>query len=757
MKHFYTKVLLTAIGLFITMQVNGATEVTIGQLKYTLNGTEASVSGYVEGITDLVVPETIEVDGITFRVTAIANGAFQKCLSLTSISAPSIKVIGKDAFGASYNDSYSCKNLREISFPNVEEINANAFNSCTSLKKAYLGSKLHNLGYYAFRDCSSLVYIVFPQTLSSISHDTFYGCNMLQTIIYTGKSFGKCFSNANVYSPNDFVTWSASNFDYNGHQPVVTFTNNLTNGFAPKNYNLSKLKVNAGNYTDSISFTFANEDMNFEAKIPYSYVIKKLPLMAKVENTTREYGEENPIFHTSYSGFVNSEGPEVLLTPGNFTTEANKRSNVGEYPVKFSGATATNYTIAPTEATLTITKASLIAQPNNVEKVYGQDNPSFSIRYTGLKNGENAPAWEVSPTVSTTATKQSSAGTYPIVLNTGVPKNYNMETREGTLTINKANLTITADNKNRKYFEENPTLTCRYEGFVNGEDSHVLTQQPTLSTNAVKKSSVGTYAIEVTGAVADNYKITQAAGILTIDKRMLNVSTDNYTRSYNEPNPDIKLIYNGFVNNEDEQVIKTKPTVTVGADQKTDVGSYNININGGLADNYDFHYNGGVLTINKAYQTLVWEQELTQLVKFDQVELTAKASSELPVTYMLGYNSFCSLSQIGDKTYLDCAKEGETTIYAIQQGNNNYYPTTKIYKNIAISATSGIENIAKDNSSYTFSNGKLLLSEQVAANGVAIYTLDGRKIYQGNETKIPLQKGVYILKMNKRTKKVYIK
>lgn len=755
MKHFYTKVLLTAIGLFITMQVNGATEVTIGQLTYTLNGTEASVSGYVEGITDLVVPETIEVDGITFRVTKIADGAFLKCLSLTSISAPSIKVIEENAFGSYYVSS--CENLREISFPNVEEINADAFNSCTSLKKAYLGSKLRDLYSQAFRDCSSLVYIVFPQTLSFMSNNTFYGCNMLQTIIYTGNSFGKCSSNANVYSPNDFVTWSASNFDYNGHQPVVTFTNNLPNGFAPTNNDLSKLQVNAGNYTESIPFTFANEDMSFEAKVPYNYVINKIPLIAKVDNAAREYGEENPTFHTSYSGFVNSEGPEVLLTSGNFTTEATKRSNVGEYPVRFSGATAANYTIAPAEATLTITKASLIAQPNNVEKIYGENNPSLTIHYTGLKNGESSPVWEVSPNITTTATKQSGAGTYPVVLNAGVPKNYNMETREGSLTINKANLTITADNKSCKYFEETPSLTCRYEGFVNGEDYRVLTQQPTLSTNGIKGRWVGTYAIEVSGAVADNYKITQVAGILTIEKRVLNVSTDNYTRSYNEPNPDFKLIYDGFVNNEDEHVIATKPIVTVDADQKSDVGSYNITINGGLAINYDFHYNGGVLTINKAYQTISWEQELTQLVKFDQVELTAKASSELPVTYMLGENRFCSLSQIGDKTYLDCAKEGETTIYAIQQGNKNYYPTTKIYKNIVISATSGIENITKEKSSYIFSNGKLILSEPEAANGVVIFTLDGRKIYQGNETEIPLHRGIYILKMNKRTKKVYIR
>lgn len=141
MKHFYTKVLLTAIGLFITMQVNGATEVTIGQLKYTLNGTEASVSGYVEGITDLVAPETIEVDGITFRVTEIANGAFQKCLSLTSISAPSIKMISSSAFGDAYGYYHPCENLREISFPNVEEINADAFNSCTSLKKSIFGEQ----------------------------------------------------------------------------------------------------------------------------------------------------------------------------------------------------------------------------------------------------------------------------------------------------------------------------------------------------------------------------------------------------------------------------------------------------------------------------------------------------------------------------------------------------------------------------------------------------------------------------------------
>ena len=61
--------------------------------------------------------------------------------------------------------------------------------------------------------------------------------------------------------------------------------------------------------------------------------------------------------------------------------------------------------------------------------------------------------------------------------------------------IEKAELTVKTDNKTRHYGEANPTLTCTYEGFVNGETATVITGAPTLSTTATVASGVEKYTI----------------------------------------------------------------------------------------------------------------------------------------------------------------------------------------------------------------------------------------------------------------------
>ena len=83
--------------------------------------------------------------------------------------------------------------------------------------------------------------------------------------------------------------------------------------------------------------------------------------------------------------------------------------------------------------------------------------------------------------------------------------------------MNKAALTVVADNKTRVTGQANPTLTVTYTGFVNGETSSVLTTQPVLATTAATQSPVGVYPITFsTQAVAANYTITHQVGELDV-------------------------------------------------------------------------------------------------------------------------------------------------------------------------------------------------------------------------------------------------
>lgn len=94
------------------------------------------------------------------------------------------------------------------------------------------------------------------------------------------------------------------------------------------------------------------------------------------------------------------------------------------------------------------------------------------------------------------------------------------KTPEIPFSIDKAPLTITAKDYTIKQGEELPTFEVTYDGFKNGETSEVLTQQPTVSTNATSSSTPGEYEITVSGADAQNYEITYVAGKLTIDEKV---------------------------------------------------------------------------------------------------------------------------------------------------------------------------------------------------------------------------------------------
>lgn len=743
-----TPVIKAILALFITMFANlnvVANEVTIGYLKYSLQGNEATVVGYDETKMpkNLVIPKTIEYNNLTFEVTAIGERVFMNCSVLESIELPnSVKTIRGQAYADKGGTFSNCKNLKKAYLPGIVDINDYAFRMCTNLQYVDMGNQLKTIGRAAFSYCSSLTYLVFPATLSKIVYAPHYDkedcafneCNLIQSVIFLGdKDIETGLSNIKKYHPKDFVSWGTSTFLYSGSLPSLNYTNNLPSGFHPISYDSSRMRKDVGTYIQTIPFTFANNDISFDIEIPCTYTINPLTLKAKVNNVSREYGEKNPQFSSTYTGFVNNENESVITNPGNYKTTATTNSNVGSYSIKQSGVTAQNYVFEYEDGTLTVNKAPLTMTANDKTITYGSKLPTLDVKYEGLKNNETTPEWDTEPKITTTATKENDAGTYLINIYNADATNYNITTVSGTLTINKAVLSIKADSKNKLYCESNPQLTCSYVGFVNNETESVLSTKPKLSTTATINSVVGIYPIEVSGANATNYNISYQNAELTIKKRELSVTAHNYTRAYGEENPSFELSYTGFVNNENEDVLLSKPKATTVATTTSDVGVYDITIANGVAENYDFNYNKGKLTIEKAYQTLSWNQDLSEIKKYDQVELTATASSGLEITYTLEGDQICTLTKIGKKQYLDCTGEGEAIIIAIQEGNKNYWQSTKVYKPIVIRSSTGINSVMFD------------------IDDTKIFDISGNQINK-------LQKGVNILKMsNGETKKVFVK
>ena len=87
----------------------------------------------------------------------------------------------------------------------------------------------------------------------------------------------------------------------------------------------------------------------------------------------------------------------------------------------------------------------------------------------------------------------------------------------GTLTINPAALTITADNQSKAFGAANPSLTASYAGLANGDTSAVVSGL-TLNTPAVTSSPAGNYAIMPSGASAANYTVAFVPGTLSVNQ-----------------------------------------------------------------------------------------------------------------------------------------------------------------------------------------------------------------------------------------------
>jgi hypothetical protein len=337
---------------------------------------------------------------------------------------------------------------------------------------------------------------------------------------------------------------------------------------------------------------------------PGVLTINPASLLITTNNASRLYGAANPAFTASYSGFVAGDDESVLSGLA-FSTPATVNSNVGTYAINASGATAQNYAISYDNAgLLTIDPASLLITANNASRTYGAANPAFTASYSGFVAGDDASVLS-GLAFSTPATTSSNVGTYDITASGASAQNYTISYgAPGVLTVNPAPLTITANNASRTYGDANPAFSASYSGFVNGDAQSVISGL-SLSTAATLSSNVGTYAINASGATAQNYDISYGApGVLTVNPAALVIATNNASRTYGDANPTFTATFSGLRLGDASSVVSGL-TLTTPATQSSNVGTYAINASGGAAQNYTISYqNTGLFTVNPAPLTL---------------------------------------------------------------------------------------------------------------------------------------------------------
>jgi hypothetical protein len=347
----------------------------------------------------------------------------------------------------------------------------------------------------------------------------------------------------------------------------------------------------------------------------------KTILTLTADNKSKTYGDANPELTFSYSGFLNGDDADSLTTPVVISTTATIDSGVGSYPITLSGGTSPNYTFSYVDGTLVVNKAGLTAIIDDKSKAYGEANPSFTASFTGFVNGEDTSILDAHITIGSTATIDSSVGTYPITISGTLP-NYTISSTNGTLTINKAALTIKADNKSQTY-GDTVALTLSYIGFVNNDKASGLTTPAIVNTSATTDSPAGTYPITVSGASSPNYTISYVDGELLVNPAPLTATAHDTSKTYGNANPSFTATFTGIVNNDDAYSFVT---INTEADQASGTGTYTITISGS-SPNYNISFTNGTLTVNKA--------ELTITAKD-----TSRAYGEANPVFTLIYNGF---------------------------------------------------------------------------------------------------------------------
>ena len=187
--------LLVAVCMMITMLPLSAVTAfaadtlsfTIDDIRYTIDkndSTAVSVTGTTgygdeNNKKDLVLPETVEYNGVTYTVTSIGNGAFARKNGLNSIVIPNtVVLIAESAFASNWG-------LTSIEIPaSVVEIGTRAFEWAGNIAevKFATNSQLKILGTSAFSHAKGLKSIELPEGLTTIKNCAFADCNVLESV-----------------------------------------------------------------------------------------------------------------------------------------------------------------------------------------------------------------------------------------------------------------------------------------------------------------------------------------------------------------------------------------------------------------------------------------------------------------------------------------------------------------------------------------------------------------------------------------------
>ncbi len=505
---------------------------------------------------------------------------------------------------------------------------------------------------------------------------------------------------------NPTFTISYSGFKNNQTKSVLTreptASCSATSSSAPGSYPITLSGGEAKNY----EFSYQNGVLTIEQRDAVTIT---------ANSYTIEYGDPLPDFGYTTTGVALKGKPTISCA-------ATSSSKAGTYTITVSKGSVSNEEVTFVNGTLTIRKATLIASVGSYTKKQGDAMPSFSISYSGFKNGETKSVLTQEPTASCSATASSAPGSYPITLSGGQATNYEFNYQNGTLTVIAADAAaVTARSYTITYGDPLPQFEYDTSGVA-------LNGTPAISCSATANSDAGTYDIVVSKGNVSNYNVSYVNGTLTIRKAVLTASVGEYTRKPGEDNPKFTITYDGFKNNQTKSVLDSEPTASCEATKESPSGTYPITLSGGSARNYEFKYENGVLKVLNGYTlsimsigkgtTLFGNQTVSQN---NSINATVYSGEQYTVTfkpdkgYKLGkllWNDKDVIAEVTNNTYKISNVSQTSTLIAMYEESLGEFTAGGITYEIL----SGSENtVTVRRGNYT---GQIEIPAMVTDNGI---------------------------------------
>ncbi len=284
-----------------------------------------------------------------------------------------------------------------------------------------------------------------------------------------------------------------------------------------------------------------------------------------------------------------------------YDIENNRATNAGTYKLKvigtgnFKGEREVEFTIAKKEVTASVTVGG--------EYVYnGKDIEPTDIT---VRDGE-----DIIPDTEYTVSfgDNRNAGTARVMITNVEGGNY-IVNGTGEFEISRANITVKPKNISKVYGSAPEFKLESDSGLITEKELAAFASTATFRSEGAEKTADvidGGYEItaELTENETDNLILTlSGTGILTVVPQKLTIKVNDVSRIYGEPNPELSVSYDGFIDGEDESVLggtlvlkyndDINETATVGLHENATTAS------GLTSKNYAIEFISGNVTIAK--------------------------------------------------------------------------------------------------------------------------------------------------------------